>query len=345
MHIDVPVHDVCHTATARDWAEVVSLVSAHRPRIEALAKGAFAEGDRKAWEEVQRLLYHWNIDDLERRTSITDPTRVFHHILRNAILAEEEDMVAASVRLQCMDRFTPEVAVQELYDLAKAHPIATHPLLVEMSKNGLPKDAVRLFLENYYINNRVFHLHIAALSLSAPLELRGEMYRNLNDELGQAVFNSAHPVIFLRNFRSIGRPETITPLVESLHLLNQKVYAALLSGDYRYGVGGFGFLELTMPRQMQQIYHGLQRSGLPEEDLEFWPLHVSIDERHGEDWFNEMRQIIHTPEHALSALRGGKRVLDARAGFYDGVWNALSGTLHHEGPRSTSVPLALAEAS
>lgn len=323
MEIRVPLDDESYLTAAQDWDGVVRAVGEKKPRLEALARRAFVEDDRASWEEAQRLLYLFNVEDLERRGSVTEPTRLLRQILRNILVELEDAAAKPPPRLKCLDRFTSEAAIQELYDFAKGHRINSHPLLQHMSRNGLRNDGVRLFLENYYVNNRVFHLQIAALSLSSPLALRGEMYRNLNDELGHAVRESAHPVIFLRNFNSIGRPTVIEPIAESLHLLNSKVYACFLCGDFRVGVGGMGFLELTMPAQMQQIHDGLRKSGLPEEDLEFWPLHVAIDERHGEDWFQEMREVIETPEDALRALKGGLRVLDARARFYDGVWNRL----------------------
>lgn len=330
MKISIAVQDDVYLAAAPRAEDILSTVAALRPTLKSLSRRAFVDHDKEAWGEIQRLLYLFNIEDLERRSSVTDPRRTTRQLLRNTIIEEEEAAEAPPPQLACLDHFSSDAAIRELYDVARAHRIAAHPLLIEMSKSGLPPAAVRLFLENYYINNRVFHLHIAALSLASPLELRGEMYRNLNDELGQAVFESAHPVIFLQNFRSIGRPAVISPLVESLYLLNSKVYAAFLCGDYRVGVGGFGFLELTMPTQMRQIHEGLQRSGLPEEDLGFWPLHATIDEKHGEDWFNEMRQIIATPEDAQAALRGGVRLLDARAGFFDGIWRALNGSAARE---------------
>jgi pyrroloquinoline quinone (PQQ) biosynthesis protein C len=337
MEIRVPISDESYLAPVDDWEGVVRAVAERRPRLEALARRAFVEGDRASWEEAQRLLYRFNIEDLERRGAVTDPTRLLRQVLRNTLIELEEAATKPPPRLACLDRFTSEAAIQELYDIAKAHRINAHPLLQHMSKSGLRKEALRAFLENYYVNNRVFHLHIAALSLSSPLALRGEMYRNLNDELGHAIMDRAHPVIFLRNFNSIGRPAVIEPTAESLHLLNSKVYACFLCGDFRVGVGGMGFLELAMPAQMQQIHEGLRRSGLPEEDLEFWPLHVTIDERHGEDWFQHMREVIETPEHAIAVLKGGLRVLEARAGFYDGVWSLISDRAARREPASAAL--------
>jgi len=173
-----------------------------------------------------------------------------------------------------------------------SHRINSHPLLEEMNTQGLSKKCLKAFLENYYVNNRLFHVFIAALSLCTPMRKRTELANNFYDELGSGDSTMAHPVLFLKNFNSIRLPERITPEPESLSLVNAKTYAAFLCGDYHYGMGGFGFIELTMPNQMRKILNGLTKTGLPKKDLEFWETHITIDEKHGEAWFSEMADLI-----------------------------------------------------
>ena len=182
---------------------------------------------------------------------------------------------------------------------------------------------MQLFLDNYYVNNRVFHLHIAAQSLSAPFEMRAEMYQNLFDELGSGDPAEAHPLLFLRNYHTLQLPETIVPLTGSLFLLNTKIYQTFLSGNVFQGVGGLGFLELAMPAQMQKIFDGLKKSGMPIKDLIFWELHITLDQAHGESWFEEVQEILHTREDAQALMDGGMSLLDARARFYDDVWSVV----------------------
>lgn len=324
MEIKVNLPPIAQLPRAQSWNHAVSIINAHEPQITELAEHAFSNRFGSAWDDIQHILYHWNLEELERTAPVTDYTRAVRQALRNVILRVEERVRHAQLRLECADDFTPSKAVSELESIARRHRINAHPLLTHFEKEGLPEQECILFLDNYYVNNRVFHLHIAAQSLSTPFELRAELYQNLYDELGAGIPSEAHPLLFLRNYRSIGgHDRVVEPLVGSLHLLNTKIYHTLLCGNYRNGLGALGFLELTMPTQMRQLLAGFRRSGLSDAETIFWDLHISLDEGHGDAWFEEMRKIVRTPEDALSILEGGKAVLDARCAFYDSVLGAI----------------------
>lgn len=292
------------------------------PEIEKLAVDAFANKDKRSWQLTQNTLYIWNAQDIFRK-NIVDNRFVLQTILRNKILQVEQNN-SPKHRLECQNNFTVDRAVQELADKAHAHRINTHPLTTELSKNGISSEHVKVFLNNYYVNNRLFHLFIATLSLLTPLEGRTELSSNFYDELGSGDNAMAHPVLFLKNFNSFGRPQVIKPHAEALYLVNSKLYAAFLSGNYHYGMGGFGFIELTMPNQMIRILDGLRKSKVPENDLEFWRIHISIDLEHGKHWFEEMRNLVTTPQQAQDCLQGGMTLLEARATMYDGIWNEIN---------------------
>ncbi len=112
-------------------------------------------------------------------------------------------------------------------------------------------------------------------------------------------------------------------MVETLELFNTKFFLSKLCGDALVGLGAFGFLEFSMPSQMEQILKGLKRAGLPAADLVFWRHHIAVDTQHGDDWFAGMRKIIRSPEEAERVLRGGLRLLDARARMFDGIGRAI----------------------
>lgn len=324
MEILVPMPKEGVLPNPRSWEHAMHIIQAHRPAIETLARRAFENGDQDAWESAQYMLYHWNLEELERKTPVYSWGRTVRQALRNAILEVETKERRARIALACWDDFTPARAIEELRRAAMEHRIHTHPLLVEMNQRGLSKTSVKLFLDNYYVNNRIFHLHIAAQSLSTPFELRAELYKNLHDELGAGDPEAAHPLLFLRNYRSLGDTQDIRPLLGSIYLLNTKIFHTLLCGNYKQGLGALGFLELAMPNQMQMLLDGLKKSGLPERDLIFWELHITLDKDHGECWFDEMRKILHTREDAYQILEGGIATLEARSVFYDSVWKAIT---------------------
>ena len=286
-----------------------------------ISESAFLNKDKLSWDAIQRILYYWNYRDITRISYDTGYVSFVEHVLRKSVL-EIEEKYKPSYELESYNDFTPERAVQELADKAKGHRINYHPFLEEMASSGLSQQGTKVFLENYYVNNRLFHLFIAALVFTTPLERRTELANNFYDELGSGDSNLAHPLLFLKNFNSFGRPDTITPLPEALCLANAKTYVACLSDDYHFGMGGFGFIELTMPEQMIKILSGLEKSGIPRQDLEFWDMHITIDQEHGKNWFCEMLQFIKTPQQAQKCLSGGMYLLDSRATMYDGIMRA-----------------------
>lgn len=307
-----------------DLADVAKFTEEKIANLDQLLHSAFIENNKSAWDQVQQLLYVWNIKDITKQQNRNDYRYIAETILRDRIYSFVKQSKPKAT-LDCYANFTPERATQELFDKAHGHRINNHPLLLEMNKNGLPMEAVRTFLDNYYVNNRFFHLFVAIMSLFTPLERRTELANNFYDELGSGDSAMVHPILFLKNYATIGLSEKINPTTESLNLLNSKLNAAYLSGDYHYAMGGFGFIELTMPKQMEKIYAGFQNSKLPEKDLIFWKTHIIIDLEHGKTWFEEIRELLKHPDEAVSSLQGGLDLLEARARMYDGIWNHING--------------------
>lgn len=291
------------------------------PSIEEISIQAFSNKDSEEWKTIQNILYYFNIHELFK-INYKSLGFTSYMLLRNKII-EIENNFTSHHNLDCFNSFTSIKAISELHDKANSHRINNHPLLVHMENHGLNEVSAKIFLDNYYVNNRVFHLFVAQQSLMAPMEMRVEMYKNLFDELGTGDRDMAHPLLFLRNFATIGFPENIKPFSETLHLFNSKYYATTLSENYHFGMGGLGFIEISMPKQMTMILNGFRKSPIPEKDLEFWRVHILIDKEHGKAWFEEMHELIHTPEQAEICLNGGLRLIEARAKMYDGIWNHL----------------------
>lgn len=304
------------------WDHLCTVVNDQRGHVLEVAEKAFRDGDRVSWEQIQAALYLWNTEDLERFLHPTSFASMAHRSLRNMVVALENSYRTQHT-LKCWNHFSTDAALQELYDAAASHRINQHPLLEHMERYGLNASSVRLFLDNYYVNNRLFHLHIATLSCSTPLLRRNDLYANLFDELGGEDAHLAHPLLFLRNFDTIGRSEVVEPLPESLYLFNTKVALTHLSDNCLLGFGGLGFIEIAMPRQMRSILTGLERSGLSDRDLVFWETHIKIDEAHGRNWFTEMREMVGCARDAEMLLSGGEALLEARACVYDGIWRAV----------------------
>lgn len=326
MRIDVPTPAEGEFQTPRGRTDVLKTLLVHLEAIGELAHEAFEAGDPLAWEKAQQLLYRWNLEELERPTPASDAGGYVRRGLRNELVTVEDAVRrrAMAGELAAVDDLSVPQGLELLAEAARAHRVNRHPLLADMARNGLPLHAARLFLENFYVDVRLLHLHIAAQSLAAPFEMRAELARCFHDEMGRGDPRRARAVLFLNSFRTLGKPQAVRPLTEALYLFNAKAFCAWLAGDRAVGLGGMRLVELGEPERMRLIRDGLKKSGVPETDLEYWDARIADGGAHGRGRRRGIEKLVRTPEQVRNALYGGLLLLDAQAGVYDGVWQALS---------------------
>lgn len=322
MQINIQLPDVLNSDNVKSLDDVTAYYNTAVEYVTPVATQAFKDGDELSWAQIQHILYHYNTNDVER---IVDPLSfqgLAERAVRNYIISIENDNYTPHT-VELTGGFTVDNAIEALKNEALNHRINTHPLF-DLMNEGLSKDEIRVFLDNYYVNNRLFHLHLATLSLATPLIKRNDLFANLYDELGCDDVDQAHPLLFLKNYGFVGESESINPVPGTLHLLNTKVLMTHLCSDYRQGFGGFGFIEISMPVQMKLILNGLSKSGMTAEQTIFWDLHISIDERHGESWFHEMRELITNEDDYKTVLDSGIRLLNARTALYDDIYSTIT---------------------
>jgi len=321
MQINIQIPQVLESDNINSIEDVEKYYQRAVEYVHPIAVQSFKDKDKLSWAQIQHILYHYNTRDVER---IIDPLSfqaVAERAVRNYIVHIENTYTKEhSVDLGAP--FTVDLAIETLKNEALGHRINNHPIFDMMSK-GLSKDEIRVFLDNYHVNNRLFHLHLATLSLATPLVKRNDLFANLYDELGCDDVSNAHPLLFLKNYNFVGESESIDPTPGTLYLLNTKVLLTHLCSDYRKGFGGFGFIEISMPVQMKAILSGLTKSGMSADQTIFWDLHISIDERHGESWFHEMRELINNEDDYRTVLSAGIQLLEARCALYDDVYGTI----------------------
>lgn len=317
MQINIRFPEALDSSHIETIADVQKYYDNSVEYVRPIATRAFVDGDQQAWEDIQHILYRYNTNDVERLIDPLSLRASAERMVRAFIVNLQNDNYSEySVPLN--GPFDVDSAIEVLKTEAMAHRINTHPLFGVMER-GLNKEEIRVFLDNYYVNNRLFHLHLATLSLSTPLEKRVDLAANFYDEMGCGDYEQVHPVLFLKNYDFIGESQSIDPTPGTLHLLNTKVLLTHLASDHRKGFGGFGFIEVAMPGQMKAILKGLKNSDMTDKQSIFWDLHISIDERHGESWFHEMRELISNEDDYKTILAAGIRLLNARSALYDDV--------------------------
>ena len=290
-------------------------------QVTNLAHEAFKEKGGSAWQRLQFFLFDMNLSLMQEGFGLGSPHFLKGWELRHTIEQIEQQYLS-------QEKLSPDLADVEIFlpwlkERISEHRVNHHPLFELFDRDDLSDEEVRYFLANYRVNMQRFHLHVAAYSLIVPFEMREELYHNLHDEFGQGDFSQAHPNLFEPLMEHFGgaREEDINP--ETCNLLNTKMNLCWFADGLHYGIGGMGALELAIPLQQRRVLAHLRRRGLSEKMVNFFVVHCELDEDHGEGWFAAGKPYIHTFEDLQKVFSSAMRMLEARAGVYDGVLRGI----------------------
>jgi hypothetical protein len=291
--------------------------------LEDLAHEAFQHKGGELWRELQRLLYTINVRMIESGFGLGRPRAESDWRIRNIVeRVEQQYLPREEVPQQLTDC---EEFLVWLKGRIAAHRVNAHPLFDYFDRDDISKEECRYFLSNYRVNMQRFHLHVAAYSLIVPFQMRQELYDNLYDEFGQGNFAQAHPNLFEPLMKHYGGAKESDYNPESFHLLNTKISLCWFADGLHYGLGGLGALELSIPAQQRRILAHLRRRGLSEELVKFFVVHCELDGEHGDGWFAAGQPYTLTRAHFQKVFDGAMRMLEARAGVYDGVLRGIGG--------------------
>lgn len=284
---------------------------------EKLAHEAFQNKGGKVWEKIQRVLFDMNLRLMSDGFGLGTTRSKDEWTLRNTIERVEklylsQEQVPAEIK-------DPNEFLAWLKQKIYAHRVNHSPLFDLFDKDDLTAEENRFFLANYRVNMQRFHLHVAAYSLIVPFEMREELYHNLYDEFGQGDFSKAHPNLFEPLMDHFGGARDDDVNAETCHLLNTKISLCWFADGLHHGLGGMGGLELSIPMQQRRVLAHLRRRGLSEKLVEFFVVHCELDEDHGDGWFAAGMPHMVTHEDFQKVFAGAMRMLNARAGVYDGV--------------------------
>ncbi len=222
----------------------------------------------------------------------------------------------------------PSMPTEQLDRLAKDHPLWSHPFLNRCREHELGLAEVRVLSVQMYKFSREFCRYLAAALLVCPdQEAQLVVADNLWDELGQGVAGASHPELFRIFTRALGiddvtleaspaEPET-TALIETyLGIADARGFHAAI-GAICYASEG---IVSTLYSLLQE---GIVAStALPREALQFFELHVEVDDGHKARLEQLLRRYEPTAAEAQSVVNGVTEALNARYRFLDGVTRA-----------------------
>lgn len=315
------IHDY-NAASEDEKVELIKTVGSIQ-YIEQIAEEAFQNKGGALWRELQFLLFNLNLKLMENGFALGSSRAELEWDIRNIIERTEQRYIDYSVKI-------PEGMTDpdEFLEWLKNGPIADHrvnhhALFDYFDKDDLSDEELRYFLSNYRVNMKRFHLHVAAYSLIVPFQMREELYENLHDEFGEGNFEEAHPNLFEPLMDHFGGAKDEDVNAETCNLLNTKINLCWFGDGMHHGMGGMGGLELSIPYQQKRVLAHLRRRGLSEELIKFFVVHCELDEDHGDGWFAAGRPYMNTVPEMTKVLNSAMRMLEARAGVYDGILNGI----------------------
>jgi pyrroloquinoline-quinone synthase len=210
------------------------------------------------------------------------------------------------------------------------HPALTHPFLERFGEGDASEEGVRTFAIQYYRHVRVSRLYIAALISTCrddeglQLALAGILF----DEYGRLNPDETHPALYRRFLRALGISEEgweAPRTLPEIELYIETHYALCRHPDVRLGLGALGpASEWPVPPIYVRLTEGLKRSaGLPDEALEIFTSHVTMDVEHARIMMNAVAPYAEDEEGQKQVREGAMRSLDARSVMLDGLYKAV----------------------
>jgi pyrroloquinoline-quinone synthase len=224
----------------------------------------------------------------------------------------------------------PEEFLGKLKREVIGHPALRHPFLERFGDGEAEEEGVRAFAIQYYRHVRVSRLYLAALISNCredeglQLALAGILF----DEYGHLNPEETHPALYRRFLRALGVTEEEWEGPRTLPEIDLYIdahYALCRHPDVRLGLGALGpASEWPVPPIYVRLTEGLKRSaGLPEEALEIFTSHVTMDVEHARIMMQAVVPYAEDENGQSMVWEGAMRSLDARSVMLDGLYKAV----------------------
>src|SRR5918998_1541376 len=226
----------------------------------------------------------------------------------------------------------PEEFLQRLKREVIGHPALTHPFLERFGEGDADAEGIRTFAIQYYRHVRVSRLYLAALISNCREDERIQLAlaEILFDEYGHLNPDETHPALYRRFLKAlkIAEEEWEAPrTLPEIQLYIEAHYALCRDPDIRLGLGALGpASEWPVPPIYVRLTEGLKRSaGLPEDALEIFTSHVTMDVTHARIMMDAVAPYAEDEEGQQKVREGAMRSLDARSIMLDGLYRAVYG--------------------
>ena len=211
----------------------------------------------------------------------------------------------------------------------RAHPALHHPFLHRFAEGGCQRLQLWAFALQHYQLVRMFTSYLEAFvkSILEP-EVRDWIHRILEDEYARPhTYDRSHSALYRRFLRALGLTEEDWERADALpetrgFIERHRALTALRNPIVGLGAVGPGH-EWAIPTMFAYLVDGLRKSGVEEDALEYFTLHVAQDIEHGKLMHAALARYADTSENQARIHDGALTSLDARARFWEGLYRAV----------------------
>ncbi len=263
-------------------------------------------------------------------------------------LSDDPDLLMKFIRFieeRRRERIAPVVEeeveefIQSLAQEAISHRAVNHPYLLALRNGHLPDTrwAMKDFARKYYTYSSHFPRYLTTvIGRLEKQDHRNTLMENLTEESGiygeeeieklrgigvqrEWVEGVPHPILF-RRFCKVAGVDDLDPTEDDMEVICwREMFLSLLStGSPAQALGALGFgTECVVSTMYQHFLPALDSLEADPSKTVFFPLHAAVDDHHQESLKNISCHFAQTEEGRLDLVKGMRKALALRAGFWD----------------------------
>ncbi len=230
-------------------------------------------------------------------------------------------------RFEHVSAKTVEQELAKLRVLQSEHPFWQSPLLAAFTQGALSRDDLRYVFSQYHLYSKNFTRFVAAVMANCDSDLfRAQLSENLWEEGGGCEPDRRHAQIFrdfLRRSLAVEDAEAIDYAPYTRHFVREYLVQCLRSEP----MVGTAFLSLGTEGIVARLYQimllGLRAANIPDEELEFFHLHIACDDEHAVTLERMMASYAGEPGWFDACQQAMNRALELRSEFFANIFQAL----------------------
>lgn len=207
----------------------------------------------------------------------------------------------------------------------KIDEILDHSYLNRMRNGELTKEHLKIFAREYGVYCMYFPRFLAAIAANVDNDQeRFALIENLWEEHGEGDHKRSHRNLYFNFSSQLGITEKNLhrkePLVSTQICVENLMYLCKNS-HYVMSMGALGLgTEYFTSAEYRIILDALSNYEMFEEqDLEFWSVHISLDEGHYTDMMGSIEAYLDKVKYQKLLRKGAERAIELEIMFWDGL--------------------------